>query len=48
MQKEIEILRESKAVVKIGSPDIPASDTTNDYFLIKFNIKFCLKGIKFL
>ncbi|HPP05591.1 MAG TPA: hypothetical protein PK351_12310, partial [Spirochaetota bacterium] len=48
-QKEIESLRANKAVVvKIGSPDIPVSDTTNDYFLLKFNLKFCLKEIKFL
>ncbi|HPP05070.1 MAG TPA: hypothetical protein PK351_09645, partial [Spirochaetota bacterium] len=48
-QKEIETLREAKAVVvKIGSSDIPVSDTTNDYFLLKFNSKFCLKEIKFL
>ncbi|HOL56046.1 MAG TPA: hypothetical protein PLD75_00655 [Spirochaetota bacterium] len=48
-QKEIESLRANKAVVvKIGSPDIPVSDTTNDYFLLKFNSKFCLKEIKFL
>ena len=48
-QKEIESLRANKAVVvKIGSPDIPVSDTTNDYFLLKFNSNFCLKEIKFL
>jgi len=49
LQKEIERLRESKAVVvKIGSPDIPVSDEHNDYFLLKFNSNFCLKEIKFL
>ncbi|HOL57336.1 MAG TPA: hypothetical protein PLD75_07235, partial [Spirochaetota bacterium] len=48
-QKEIESLREAKAVVvKIGAPDIPVSDEHNDYFLLKFNVKFCLKEIKFL
>ncbi|HPP04593.1 MAG TPA: hypothetical protein PK351_07175 [Spirochaetota bacterium] len=48
-EKEIESLRESKAVVvKIGSPDIPVPDEHNDYFLLKFNVKFCLKEIKFL
>ncbi len=48
-EKEIKRLRETKAVVvKIGSPDIPVSDTANDYFLLKFNSKFCLKEIKFL
>ncbi len=48
-QKEIENLREAKAVVvKIGSPDIPVPDEHNDYFLLKFNLKFCLKEIKFL
>jgi len=48
-EKEIESLRESKAVVvKIGPPDIPVPDEHNDYFLLKFNVKFCLKEIKFL
>ncbi|HOL57040.1 MAG TPA: hypothetical protein PLD75_05690, partial [Spirochaetota bacterium] len=48
-QKEIESLRANKAVVvKIGSPDIPVSNEHNDYFLLKFNLKFCLKEIKFL
>ncbi len=48
-EKEIERLRETKAVVvKIGAPDIPVSDEPNDYFLLKFNVKFCLKEIKFL
>ena len=48
-EKGIERLREAKAVVvKIGSPDIPVPDEHNDYFLLKFNVKFCLKEIKFL
>jgi len=48
-EKEIESLRGAKAVVvKIGSPDIPCSMEDNDYFLLKFNLKFCLKEIKFL
>ncbi|HOJ65338.1 MAG TPA: hypothetical protein PLE45_13060, partial [Spirochaetota bacterium] len=48
-EKEIESLRGAKAVVvKIGSPDIPCSMETNDYFLLKFNSNFCLKEIKFL
>ncbi len=48
-QKEIESLREAKAVVvKIGSPDIPVSNEHNDYFLLKFSSNFCLKEIKFL
>ncbi|HPP04718.1 MAG TPA: hypothetical protein PK351_07840, partial [Spirochaetota bacterium] len=48
-QKEIETLREAKAVVvKIGSPDIPVQNADDDYFLLKFNTKFCLKDIKFL
>ncbi|HOJ63977.1 MAG TPA: hypothetical protein PLE45_06105, partial [Spirochaetota bacterium] len=49
LQKEIESLRANKAVVvKIGSPDIPVSNEHNDYFLLKFNLKFCLREIKFL
>ncbi|HPP03617.1 MAG TPA: hypothetical protein PK351_02225, partial [Spirochaetota bacterium] len=48
-QKEIESLRANKAVVvKIGAPDIPVPNEHNDYFLLKFNVKFCLKEIKFL
>ncbi|HPP05247.1 MAG TPA: hypothetical protein PK351_10535, partial [Spirochaetota bacterium] len=48
-EKEIETLREAKAVVvKIGSPDIPVFNEHNDYFLLKFNLEFCLKEIKFL
>ncbi|HOJ62972.1 MAG TPA: hypothetical protein PLE45_01010 [Spirochaetota bacterium] len=49
LEREIENLKASKAVVvKIGSQDIPCSIDTNDYFLLKFSSKFCLKEIKFL
>ena len=49
LEREIENLKASKSVVvKIGSQDIPCSIDTNDYFLLKFSSKFCLKEIKFL
>jgi len=49
LKNEIEELKERKAcVVKEMPQDIPCSIETNDYFLLKFNLNFCLKEIKFL
>ncbi len=49
LKNEIESLKAKKAcVVKERGQDIPCSLATNDYFLLKFNLNFCLKEIKFL
>ena len=50
LKNEIEGLKIRKAcVVKEGrAQDIPCSIEHNDYFLLKFNLNFCLKEIKFL
>ncbi len=49
IKNEIEGLKARKAcVVKERARDIPCSMETNDYFLLKFNLNFCLKEIKFL
>ena len=49
IKNEIEGLKARKAcVVKERARDIPCSIETNDYFLLKFNLNFCLKEIKFL
>ncbi|HPP05124.1 MAG TPA: hypothetical protein PK351_09915, partial [Spirochaetota bacterium] len=50
LKNEIEGLRRRKACVmkEERAQDIPSSIETNDYFLLKFNLNFCLKEIKFL
>ncbi|HOJ63067.1 MAG TPA: hypothetical protein PLE45_01490 [Spirochaetota bacterium] len=50
IKNEIEGLKERKACVvkERRGQDIPCSIETNDYFLLKFNLNFCLKEIKFL
>ena len=50
LKNEIEGLKARKACVvkEERGQDIPCSTDTNDYFLLKFNLKFCLKEIKFL
>ena len=49
IKNEIEGLKTKKAcVVKEMPQDIPCTTDSNDYFLLKFNLNFCLKEIKFL
>ncbi|HPP05317.1 MAG TPA: hypothetical protein PK351_10910, partial [Spirochaetota bacterium] len=49
LKNEIEGLKIKKAcVVKERGRDIPCSMEANDYFLLKFNLNFCLTEIKFL
>jgi len=49
LKNEIEELKARKAcVVKEMPQDIPCSIEHNYYFLLKFNLNFCLKEIKFL
>ena len=53
LKKAIDDLKARKSLIvkdkRDGSaPDIPCSTDTNEYFLLKFNSKFCLNEIKFL